>query len=663
MEEIADMSFECTLEKLNDIEIFQNNTFILKVKSNQTIYDFVINIDPNSDKLLVIDSNSIPNENTTNNPIIKRFWPFDYSTIYFNNPTKDSSCTDLSGTKILGTQKDSHIEEIAEIIRIIADKVYKYKNKKKAFRNVLIYGKDLGGFVALQLATLIKNSTSISEVPQLNLQLSDKYPQIKQDLFGGKEENETEYGYKTNIYDLIEKEEYVPKAYLNIEYGINEELDNQYDELLQKLSKIPYSENKITLKIGNCTQKEESFNDIYDTLEKVVLVLETEYTGKAKSLNQEIQYKKLSQKQHSQIQKYTTSRLDIKNIGKEATVEVIETSDKDIKITRPNYFQKEKSKGFIAHSDKGQLDLKLKCINDGKIKISLKGKYFRGKNKQIFPVYIDYTKLTINNQTIFDESKVVWHNTPYIHKQLVKNDEILDVHIEWNPINNQSDVSNVNIKTSKTTSTTKNDIQALTEENKQLLTDKTMLLVENAELKKLNMELEEYKEKSEGSRLGIFAKKDEKDEKDEKEEENEDEKQPQHIPLPGELNPLQEKFHKTTDKIEKEFSHEQTDLLDEMDDERDLKIQLCNEKNEETKLEEIEKDNSSILSSKSSVLKDESDEKEDVDLESGNDYDLRAKNEFDDDVDEIEMIEKEQNDQKDSGSFKSKFKNIFKDLQ
>lgn len=55
-----------------------------------------------------------------------------------------------------------------------------------------------------------------------------------------------------------------------------------------------------------------------------------------------------------------------------------------------------------------------------------------------FPVYIDFTNLTINDELIFDKNKLVWHDCPYIFEKEVKNSEIIDIHVEWLPFNKDS---------------------------------------------------------------------------------------------------------------------------------------------------------------------------------------------------------------------------------
>ena len=88
---------------------------------------------------------------------------------------------------------------------------------------------------------------------------------------------------------------------------------------------------------------------------------------------------------------------------------------------------------------KGIIDLKVKCINDGNFEVYFRGIDFRDKNKQRVPIYIDYTKFYINGECIFDSRISVSHDMCYNYiKDDVKDGEIIDMHIEWEPFDQNS---------------------------------------------------------------------------------------------------------------------------------------------------------------------------------------------------------------------------------
>lgn len=148
---------------------------------------------------------------------------------------------------------------------------------------------------------------------------------------------------------------------------------------------------------------------------------------------------KMNQNFENLLKKYYTARIDIKNRGVNNNIMVLEINDSNSKIDRPDWFNDSLGSGINIQSSKGTLDFKVKCINDGELKIELRGLDVRDKNGIRFPVYIDYTNLCINGDYIFDSSKLTWHDKPYVFSKSVKDTEIIDIHIEWAPFNFSSD--------------------------------------------------------------------------------------------------------------------------------------------------------------------------------------------------------------------------------
>lgn len=135
--------------------------------------------------------------------------------------------------------------------------------------------------------------------------------------------------------------------------------------------------------------------------------------------------------------KYLTARIDIKNIGKsDNNLVILENSDEDSKVSSPEWFKDFEGSGWIIQSMKGSMDLKIKIINDGKLNISLRGIDFRDSRKNRMPIYIDYTRFSVDGMDILDSRVTVWHDDPtyqYI-KEEVKDGDVLDLHFEWEPV-------------------------------------------------------------------------------------------------------------------------------------------------------------------------------------------------------------------------------------
>lgn len=133
---------------------------------------------------------------------------------------------------------------------------------------------------------------------------------------------------------------------------------------------------------------------------------------------------------------FITARIDIKNkCLSDNSIEFIETSDKFAEVTRPKWFNKGNGTGLVLTSKKGEINFKFRCINEGKLNISLKGIDIRDKNNIRFPIYINFTEFTINNQNVLESDVLVSHDTPYAFSKNVVDSEIFDIHLKWRPFN------------------------------------------------------------------------------------------------------------------------------------------------------------------------------------------------------------------------------------
>ncbi|MBQ6099349.1 MAG: hypothetical protein IJL02_05745 [Methanobrevibacter sp.] len=137
--------------------------------------------------------------------------------------------------------------------------------------------------------------------------------------------------------------------------------------------------------------------------------------------------------------KYTTSRIDLLNIGsKENSVEIIEYDDPNLIKSYPKWFESDEGKGACIQSFKGVLNLKISCIKDGKLRIRLRGSDIRDKNGNRFPVFIDYTKLRINGKNFIENNVLTTHDNCLDFYVDVKDKEILNIYCEWLPFNSSS---------------------------------------------------------------------------------------------------------------------------------------------------------------------------------------------------------------------------------
>ncbi|WP_298522460.1 hypothetical protein [uncultured Methanobrevibacter sp.] len=146
------------------------------------------------------------------------------------------------------------------------------------------------------------------------------------------------------------------------------------------------------------------------------------------------------------LSKFITSRIDIKNTSSKGnSIEIIENSDATAKVDFPQWLQNENGGGCIIESMAGYLDVKVRCIGDGDLSIKLRGINALDRNKNRYPVYIDYTDFEVNGNQIINDNTLSWHDKPIYHEMPVKDGDVIAIHLEWMPINDNSLSENYNL--------------------------------------------------------------------------------------------------------------------------------------------------------------------------------------------------------------------------
>ena len=148
-------------------------------------------------------------------------------------------------------------------------------------------------------------------------------------------------------------------------------------------------------------------------------------------------------KRHPYLDNYITARIDIKNTSLLAgsniadeiqanDIEILEMSDQMAKISSPDWFNGN-GKGYVIESKAGWLTVIFKCIYNGHLSITLRGRDVRNKNNQKIPFWIDYHSMTFNDEKVFDTIKPVWHDKVFSFNRLVQNNEIVSLNLKWEP--------------------------------------------------------------------------------------------------------------------------------------------------------------------------------------------------------------------------------------
>lgn len=132
------------------------------------------------------------------------------------------------------------------------------------------------------------------------------------------------------------------------------------------------------------------------------------------------------------LKKYQTARIDMKSYGSEKNrINILSNSDDYSKVSYPKWLKNQDGEGLIIESFNDYLDLEIQTVGDGELKISLRARDVRDRNSERFPIFIDYTSFSVNDDEYLEDNALVSHDHPFIIKRKVNDSEILKIHFEW----------------------------------------------------------------------------------------------------------------------------------------------------------------------------------------------------------------------------------------
>lgn len=240
---------EIKYKDLTTLTFENKKIYLLKVEKNNVMYEFLIKINKNSDKLLVMGSGAYDYEKIKP-PVFQRLsWinEFDSSVIYYNDPTLYEGNISLGWG--YGNEHIYYLEDIKDILSILSE-MNSINNE-----NIVFYGSSGGGFMSMILATLTKGSRAIVNNPQTNvLKYHEKHKDKLFDvIYKGKisEEIINKNLHRLSVIETIKKEKYVPKILYLQNLSCDFDMNNQFIPFIQQLKDIneKYYYNNIDVKL------------------------------------------------------------------------------------------------------------------------------------------------------------------------------------------------------------------------------------------------------------------------------------------------------------------------------------------------------------------------------------------------------------------------------
>ncbi len=160
------------------------------------------------------------------------------------------------------------------------------------------------------------------------------------------------------------------------------------------------------------------------------------YDLKRDSLFKESQLNKQSSLRDSPlIDKYIIGRFDIRHEGSvENNILFMDISDDQAEIIRPKWFP-ENAAGYVVNSAKGDISMQLKCVLDGKLTITLKGKLIKDTDGTHLPFYVDFLYFSVDDCVVLDQRTPVSHDNNIQYSKKVSDGDIVTIHARWKPHN------------------------------------------------------------------------------------------------------------------------------------------------------------------------------------------------------------------------------------
>jgi len=126
----------------------------------------------------------------------------------------------------------------------------------------------------------------------------------------------------------------------------------------------------------------------------------------------------------------STARIDIKNQGDGNDLKMTVLDGDRCSITHPAWFAKAGT-GYMLMTEDQHLLLELECVGAGNLMIRLQGINKLTSEGIRIPLWVDYTRLSVNDEIVFWELKSQWHDKLYIFNKKVSDGEVVKVEISW----------------------------------------------------------------------------------------------------------------------------------------------------------------------------------------------------------------------------------------
>ena len=138
----------------------------------------------------------------------------------------------------------------------------------------------------------------------------------------------------------------------------------------------------------------------------------------------------LSQRSVINLNCLQMARIDIKNQGNGNDVGISIVQGKINRMSKEPWFSKNGA-GYVLETYDQHLIIELECHGIGNLLLRMQGIDRCVADGTRLPIWVDYTRLVVNDEVIFCEIKSAWHDRPYMYNRQVEDREKIKVEISW----------------------------------------------------------------------------------------------------------------------------------------------------------------------------------------------------------------------------------------
>lgn len=317
-------------------------------------------------------------------------------------------------------KKYSYLEHFKEVFDILKNNDFQstYLGYKVEFIDYLIYSKNMYDKEIQEiLSKLFSNYEDYFQRDSYGFFVMDYMlnPDFKENF-----QNFDEYALikKCLFEETFIEDNFIDKQRL-MDY-ITIESNNRYDVEDEKLMKASYD-------VLNNIKEQTSIK--YDTISEEV-----------KRINDKINSETYG-KYAEFLRKFNECRIDVKNIGgSDNRIEIVDCDDSLCDVSNPVWLRDNTGEGSVIYSVKDSLNISFRCVKDGTLMLSFKGIDYRDKLDKRIPVFIDFTEIIVDGETLVRGSRVSWHDNPVEYYKDVKDGQIVNIQLKWLPLNYNSDI-------------------------------------------------------------------------------------------------------------------------------------------------------------------------------------------------------------------------------